>query len=101
MRFNGLDKWNSSSFLNGFISRIKKHYTAIPSNQEALKGFGLNFPSRMVSSLILSPLTLGPGSGGVIHTTEAMTSKITKRMQRMEMTIPFQFLGSGLEATNS
>ena len=83
--------------------RIEKaiNLTAIPSNHEALNGFGLNFPSRIASNRIRSPLTLGPGSGGVIQTTEAMTSKITKKMQRIEMTIPFQFLGSGFEATNS
>ena len=80
---------------------IKMDCNTVPSNHEALKVFGLNFPSRIVSNRIRSPLTLGPGSGGVIQTTEAMTSKITKRMQRMEMTIPFQFLGSGFEATNS
>ena len=50
----------------------------LPECQVALKGLGLNFPWIMSSSLILSPETLGPGSGGVIKNTEQTTIKMTK-----------------------
>ena len=47
-----------------FILRKKKQYLRkvylffLPLNQVTLKALGLNFPSRIVSSLILSPRTL-------------------------------------------
>ena len=50
----------------------------LPECQVALNGLGLNFPWMMSSSLILSPETRGPGSGGVIRNTEHTTIRITK-----------------------
>ena len=49
----------------------------LPEFHVELKGFGLNFPWSMSSNLIFSPLTLGPGSGGVMAITLSTTIRIT------------------------
>ena len=57
----------------------------LPECQVALNGLGLNFPWMMSSSLILSPETRGPGSGGVIRITEQITIRITKMITERQV----------------
>ena len=54
----------------------------LPECHVALNGFGLNLPWMISSRRIFSPLTLGPGSGGVIIMTLRTTIKITNTITR-------------------
>ena len=68
-----VDKNEKFTYLLGII---------LPECHVALNGFGLNLPWMISSRRIFSPLTLGPGSGGVMIMTLRTTIKITNTITR-------------------
>ena len=73
----------------------------LPEIQVPLKYRGFRLLDNTSIKWILRPLIRGPGSGGVIITTDSATRPITDNITKMAIPMPFQLRWLGTAATNS